>query len=62
MINKGIIPISKKVHVFLRHPVDVSPTAIVASLIIEHTVNFALSGNSHGPCTFTIETGNHYQV
>ena len=23
---------------------------IVASLIIEHTVNFALSGNSHGPC------------
>ena len=29
---------------------DVSSKAIVASLIIEHTVNFALSGNSHGPC------------
>ena len=24
--------------------------AIVVSLIIEHAVNFALSGNSHGPC------------
>ena len=29
---------------------DVSSKAIVASLIIDHTVNFALSGNSHGPC------------
>ena len=28
--------------------------AIVASLIIEHTVNFALSGNSHGPCNMFI--------
>ena len=26
--------------------------AIVASLIIEHTVNFALSGNSQGPCNY----------
>ena len=25
-----------------------------ASLIIEHTVNFALSGNSHGPCNIKI--------
>ena len=29
---------------------DVSSKAIVASSIIEHTVNFALSGNIHGPC------------
>ena len=29
---------------------DVSSKAIVSSLIIEHTVNFALSGNGHGPC------------
>ena len=30
---------------------DVSSKAIEASsLIIEHTVNFALPGNSHGPC------------
>ena len=26
------------------------PAAIVATLIIEHTVNVALSGNSHVPC------------
>ena len=32
----------------------VSSKAIVASLIIEHTVNFALSGNSHGPCNLFI--------
>ena len=31
---------------------DVSSKAIVASLIIEHTVNFALSGNIHGPCNY----------
>ena len=28
--------------------------AIVASIIIEHTVNFALSGNSHGPCNILV--------
>ena len=33
---------------------DVSSKVIVASLIIEHTVNFALSGNSHGPCNTSI--------
>ena len=27
---------------------------IVASLIIEHTVNFALSGNIHGPCNIGV--------
>ena len=27
---------------------------IVASLIKEHTVNFALSGNSYGPCNFSL--------
>ena len=33
---------------------NVSSIAIVASsLIIEHTVNFALPGNSHGPCNFS---------
>ena len=28
---------------------------MVASLIIEHTVNFALSGNSHGPCNSGVD-------
>ena len=36
------------------HLLDVSSKAIVASLIIDHTVNFALSGNSHGPCNLAI--------
>ena len=27
---------------------------IVASLIIEHTVNFALLGNNHGPCNLCV--------
>ena len=33
---------------------DVLSKAIVASLIIEQTVNFALSGNNHGPCNICV--------
>ena len=39
---------SREIRSFLALTNDVSSKAIVASLIIEHTVNFALSGNSHG--------------
>ena len=38
MINKDVIPISKKVHVFLRHPVVKAQTILRISTVLSESI------------------------